>query len=254
MGFFPPLPTPSYPAPDNHRPCRWLADIAPQPQVCLSSSSSRAQVLSSRPARLGLAHPPVSAPESTQSSSSPPAFGFMARVPSALPRPRHPPRASSPASATTRPREVAARRALSRPRPPRPPLRAARARPKPPSEDPSGCTGCARVHERERKCGRCRGMVSLHERGVRGMVSLLWAHSKESLESPGFAQRFFQPQSASSTGETPTSATRAGCDISIWGPVKTRGCSSELQTLNSLSPCSLTQLVRECILLLSVLK
>lgn len=106
------LPAPPYPYPGNHRPCRLQADTAPQPHDCLSGSGSGAQVLSSRPARLGSAHPPVSAPESTQSSSSLPAFGFMARVPSALPRPRDPPKASYPASATTRSRAPAACRAL----------------------------------------------------------------------------------------------------------------------------------------------
>lgn len=237
------LPAPPHPVPGNHRPCRRHTDTAPQPQDCLGGSGSGAQVLSSRPSRLGSAHPPVSAPESTQSSSSPPAFGFMARVPSTLPQPRDPPRASDPASATTRPRAPAARRALSRPRPPLPLLCAARARRVTLGEDRSVCTGCAHVHERERECrkrgagdgltprmwsavgvqclpyippGKCQ-RCAFYSDWCRPAVNIVAklpspGPTVKSLESPGLPRDFPAPVCEQ---ETPTSATRAGRDISI---------------------------------------
>lgn len=128
-------------------PRRWPArHLSPSPDTTTVARIPERE--SSAPAPPNPAHPPVSAPESTQSSSSPPAFGFMARVPAALPPPRVAPSASYPGPATTRPRVPAARRALSRPRPPHPPFCAARARPGATQRGPErvhGWRACARA-------------------------------------------------------------------------------------------------------------
>lgn len=111
------------------------------------------------PAQPRSAHPPVSAPESTQSSSSPPpAFGSMARVPAALP-PGAQPRAALPGLSW--PGRLAASRSLGSSNAGRrqPPLAApsSRARPAPCRSPVLACArGCARCARRSQcACADC---------------------------------------------------------------------------------------------------